>query len=369
MAKDYYEILGIKKGASDDEIKRAYRRLAHEYHPDKAGGNEAKFKEINEAYQMLSDKQKRQQYDQFGTTFEQAQAHGGAHGFEGFRDFSSFADAFDFFRQGNARRADSEYEDIDLGDILGGIFGRGGVRQKGGGRDIKVDVEITLEEAANGSRRTISIRKSVKCSECQGSGAQKGSAIKTCASCRGQGRVQETRGGGFFSFSRVVSCQECHGAGKKAEKRCPYCRGDGTAAETVKLDIEIPAGIEDGQTIRLSGQGEAGKHGKPDGDLYIEVHVLRHKHFVRQGDDILYEAEISFTQAALGDKISIPTMEGEIKLEIPAGIQSGTVIRVSGKGIQRSGRKGNLLVRVKIKTPSNLSRKAKQLLKELEGEI
>lgn len=357
MAKDYYEILGIKKSASDDEIKRAYRRLAHEHHPDKQGGNEAKFKEINEAYQALGDSQKRQQYDQFGSTFEQTQSQGGR-GFGGFSDFSSF----------------NGFEEFDLGDIFGGIFGGGPAggragQRSGRGQDVAVDMDITLEEAARGVKKEIHLRKNAVCSECGGSGAAKGSSVKTCDNCKGQGQIRQTRGGGMFSFSSVVVCPECHGTGKKPEKKCPKCGGDGVAKESVVLKVDIPSGIDNGETLEISGQGEVGAHGGRAGNLYINIHIPSHKYLKREGINLYYDLPISFTQAALGAKMDVPTLDGSVKLEIPSGIQSGTMISLKGKGIKRGRQQGDILVVVKVNIPKHLSRRAKELLEQLDKEL
>lgn len=366
MSKDYYEILGVSKTASQDEIKRAYRKLAHEFHPDK-GGDASKFKEVNEAYQVLSDPQKRAQYDRFGATFEQSRTAGGFSGFEGFRDFSTFAEAFG--QNGNA-----EFDFGDLGDIFSQVFG--GSRQAGRsrrqrGQDIAVDVEISLEEAAQGVEKDFNLYKGVVCPKCSGSGAEPGSAIKDCSRCKGRGQIEETRSAGFFSFSQVRVCPDCKGLGKKPERVCLKCGGDGRVKDYQIISVKIPAGIEDGQIISLRGQGEAGTHGSSPGDLYVTVHIRPSKFFKRQGDDLYYDLEISFTQAALGDKIEVPTLSESVELKIPEGVESGEMIRLKEKGLPHlHGRgRGDFFVRVKIKTPKRLSRKARQLLEELGGEL
>ncbi len=378
VPEDYYKILGVSKNASPDEIKRAYRRLAQQYHPDK-GGDPEKFKEINEAYQVLSDPQKRGQYDQFGTTFERAQAGGGAHGFEGFRDFSSFADAFDFFSGGTSGRAQrGQPESFGFEDIFEGIFGgrveRASSRAERGrrrGQDISVDVEISLEEAYRGLGKEINLRQAVRCERCGGSGAEPGSKVKQCPTCKGSGQVERRTSGGFFSFSQIVTCPECVGAGKKPEKACGQCGGDGRIREEKSLTVKIPAGIQDGQVISISGQGEAGTYGAPAGDLYAAVHVRPDPRFRREGDNLFYELPISFVQAALGDKIEAPTLSGWVKLKIPEGVESGTTIRLEEKGMPHLQRRGfgDMMVKVKIKTPKRLSKKAKELLEELKKEI
>ncbi|MDD5589965.1 MAG: molecular chaperone DnaJ [Candidatus Portnoybacteria bacterium] len=370
MARDYYEILGVAKNASADEIKKAYRRLAREYHPDK-GGDEKKFKEINEAYQVLSDPHKRSQYDQYGQTFEQARQGGGFSGFNGYRDFSSFADAFDFFNQ--SRQAEGREEDFgNLGDIFSGIFGSGR-RSRGKsrrGQDIGVDAEITLEEAYSGTTKEFNIYKTVACPKCQGSGAEPGSEIRTCSRCKGSGQVEETGRAAFFSFSQVRTCPECHGTGRKPEKNCSQCGGDGRIKEYKNISVMIPAGIDDGQVISLKGQGEAGSQGSPAGDLYLTIRLKPHKTFVRKGDEIFFDLEISFTQAVFGGKIEIPTLSGSVELKIPEGIESGAVIQLKGKGMNRLRARGSgdMLVKIKIRTPKNLNRRQKELFDKLKEE-
>jgi len=362
MSKDYYEILNISKNASPDEVKRAYRKLAHEFHPDK-GGNAEKFKEANEAYQVLSDPQNRAQYDKFGTTFEQAKAGGGFSGFNGFRDFSSYAEAF----SGN----NAEFDFGDLGDIFSQVFGGGrSGRRRQRGQDVAVDVEITLEEAAQGVEKEFNLYNGIVCPRCSGSGAEPGSAIKECQRCKGRGQFEETKNAGFFSFSQMRVCPECKGVGEKSEKLCAKCGGDGRVKDYKIISVKIPAGIQDQQVISLRGQGEAGVHGTASGDLYVTVHVKTHKIFKRQGDDLYYDLEISFTQAALGDKIIALTLFGPVELKIPDGIESGTVVRLSEKGMPRlHGRgHGDMLVRVKIKTPKKLSRSQKNLIEKLKEE-
>lgn len=369
MPKDYYDNLGVPKNASPDEIKRAYRKLAHQYHPDK-GGDPEKFKQINEAYQVLSDPQKRAQYDKFGAGFEQARAGGGFSGFGDFRDFSSYADAFDVFGR------EQEFNFSNLGDIFEQVFGSasgrsGGPRRKQRGQDISIDVEITLEEAGRGVEKEFNLYKGVACPKCGGTGGEPSSAVKECPRCRGKGQIEETRSAGFFSFSQVRVCPECRGSGKKPEKVCSQCGGDGRIKDYKTISVNIPAGIENGQVISLRGQGEAGLYGSAPGDLYLTVHIKPHKIFERKGDDLNLNLEISFTQAVLGDKIEIPTLYGTVQLKIPEGIESGTVIRLKDKGMPHlQGRgSGDMLVKIKIKTPKKISKKAKELLEELKKEL
>jgi molecular chaperone DnaJ len=374
MSKDYYNTLGVGKGATDDEIKKAYRKLAHQHHPDKPGGDEAKFKEVNEAYQVLSDKEKRDQYDQYGQTFEQAQSQGGGFsGFEGFRDFSSFAEGFDFnFGSGARRGGSSGFEDI-FGDIFSQA-GFGGGRQRGAkryrGEDIQVDVEITFSEMAEGIEREMELYKRVKCQKCQGEGMDPGTEKVECQTCQGEGQIKTNRRTILGTFQQVSVCPDCQGEGKIPEKKCKKCGGDGRVREYEKIKIRIPAGIKDGQTIRLENMGEAGEKGGEAGDLYVNVHILPDKRFSRDGDDIHSETKISFSQAALGDKISINTIGGEVKLKIPAGTQSGETFRLKGKGVKHLGHYGygDHYVKVQLETPTHLTYEQKELLERL-GEI
>lgn len=357
MGKDYYNILGVEKGASQDDIKKAFRKKAHQCHPDKANGNEAKFKEINEAYQVLGDPKKRGQYDQFGSSFENMQGNAG--GFDGFRDFSGAANGFNINMD-------------DLGDVFGGIgdifgFGGGGQRRQARGRDLQLLVNISFMEAVFGVEKDIAINKQVVCDRCNGNLAEPGTKIETCKACNGKGtttRVQRT----ILGNMRVNAvCQACRGEGKTYSKLCTKCSGKGTVMDRVSLKIKIPAGIDNNETIRLSGQGEAGEKGAPAGDLYLKVEVTPSSNFKRDGFDVKSEVDISFTQAALGDKIDIETVHGPVKLKIPAGAESGTVFKLRNKGIERLQQSGtgDHLVTVNIKTPRNLSRKQKELLKEL----
>ncbi len=371
MSKDYYNILGISKDASDDEIKKAYRKLAHQHHPDKKGGNEAKFKEINEAYQILSDKQKRGQYDQFGSAFDQA--GGGAQGFGGF-DFSGFSDAFSGGQGGVKFEFGGEGGGFE--DIFSSAFSGGGRAARGRqkGADIAVDVEISLEDASMGIKKEIEIYVSSACPKCGGNGAEPGSKINICKTCNGTGQVRKERKTILGTFAQVGVCEDCQGEGKKPEKNCRQCGGDGKVKASKTVKVKIPAGIADGQTIRLSGQGEVGFRPSSEksapGDLYITIHISRHPLFERKGDDIYYRLETNFSQAALGDNIEIPTLSGKVKLKIPSGIQSGKIIKLRGKGLShlRGWGKGDMFVIVQVKTPEKLSAKQKQLLNEMKKE-
>jgi molecular chaperone DnaJ len=371
MPKDYYNILGVAKGASDDEIKKAYRKLAHQHHPDKSGGNEAKFKEVNEAYQVLSDKEKRTQYDQYGQTFEQAQQQGGGFsGFDGFRDFSSYAEGFDFNFGGGGQGG---FSDI-FGDIFeqagfgGGAQGGRSRRRRQRGQDIQVDVEISFQEMADGIEREVELYKRVKCARCEGEGVEPGSKKVECGRCQGEGQIRTNRRTILGTFQQTSVCPDCQGEGKIPEKKCKKCGGDGRVREYEKIKVKIPAGIKGGQTIRLENMGEAGEKGGEAGDLYVNVHVATDKRFERDGDDIRSVAEISFSQAALGDKISVETIGGEVKLKIPAGTQSGEIFRLKGHGVKHLSRfgYGDHYVRIQVETPKTLTREQRELLEKLK---
>jgi len=370
MSKDYYEVLGVSRGASDQEIKRAYRKLAHKYHPDMGqGGNEAKFKEVNEAYQVLSDKEKRTQYGQFGQTFEQAQAQGGFHGFNGFRDFSSSTDAF----KTGQRTYNFDFSNLGgFSDIFSDIFGTRTRREQGvmRGFDIETNLSVSFKEAVFGATKEIRLYERIVCDRCKGKGYEPGSKMKTCPKCKGQGQIEHTRRTILGTFAQMSTCSECRGRGKVPEKRCKKCGGDGRVRDYQKIKIKIPAGVDNGQTIRLSDQGEVGERGGSSGDLYVIIQVQSHRDFEREGFNIKYELPISFTQAALGDKIEVPTLDGNVKLKIPAGTESGRIFRLRGKGIPiLHGRgRGDELVQVKVITPTRLSKKEKELLEELENE-
>jgi len=363
MSKDYYKILGVNKDASQEEIKRAYRLLAQKYHPDKAGGDEKKFKEINEAYQILSDDKKRTQYDQFGADFSSfAQGFGGQAGFAG--QGINFEDLFQgFSAQGG------DFSDI-FGDIFSTFGGRGRTRHyKTKARDISVDLELTLEDIYKGINKDIKLQKLIKCPVCRGSGRESGSSMRKCPTCKGSGEIHQTRRTFFGSFSQITTCSNCQGEGEIPEKICSKCHGKGVIKDAETTTISIPFGVDDGQIIKLEGQGEAGGKGEVPGDLYIRIHLKKHKYFIKKGDDIYYELLISFTQATLGDKIEIPTLEKKVNLKIPAGIQSGKLIRIRGKGLSRAaGGRGDQLVKIQVETPQKISQKAKELLEKLKDE-
>jgi molecular chaperone DnaJ len=368
MDKNYYDILGVSKGATNDEIKKAYRKLAHKHHPDKAGGDEAKFKEINQAYQVLSDDSKRQQYDQFGQTFDGAGRSSGGGGsagggFGGF-DFSGFQG---FGGQNGGFEFEGGFEDI-FADIFGSSRSAG--RRKSKGQDIQVDIEITFAEMIRGADKEVELYKRVACDHCHAEGNEPGSSKKTCSACGGAGKVRKTTNSFFGSFAQVITCPDCHGEGVVYEKKCSKCGGDGRVKESTKIKISIPAGIADGQSISVEGQGEAGGRGARSGDLYVAIHVKKHPKFVRKGDDILSTEEIPFSMAVFGGKIEIETVLEKLVLKIPAGTASGETFRIKNAGApDLHGRgTGSHLVTVVVKVPKNLSREQKNLLEKLQDQ-
>jgi molecular chaperone DnaJ len=365
--KDYYKILGVLKDASKDEIKKAYRALAHKHHPDK-GGEEKKFKEINEAYQVLGDDQKRAQYDQFGSAaFDGAGAGGpqGGYGPFGF-NFSGFNNATD----------DGRFGFDGFEDIFESFFGGGGGAAAGQGRkskrgsDIMIEAELSFEEAALGTKRSVNLYSFKECPKCSGSGVEQGSKLVKCKACNGKGKTEKLRKTMFGTIAQYVVCETCSGTGEVPEKVCSECSGEGRKKETRTEEIKIPAGIENGHTIKFDGRGNAGPRGSSAGDLYVKVKVADHKLFERRGSDIYYDREISFTQAVLGDKIDIPTLYGDLKLQIPSGTPSGRLLKISGKGAGKlhGVGHGDMYVRILIKTPKSVSKKAKKLLEELKEE-
>ena len=344
--RDYYEVLGVSRNATSDEIKKAYRKLARKYHPDANPGDkdaEAKFKEISEAYVVLSDPEKRAGYDRFGHAGADGQGFGG---FEGFGDFGGLGDIFEMF------------------------FGGGGrTRRRTGperGQDIRTDMEISLEEAAFGLEREVKVPRVETCGTCGGSGAAAGSTPKTCLACAGTGQVQFTQSTPFGRIVQSRTCDRCRGTGQVIEKPCPTCRGAGSVRKTRSIKVKVPPGVDNGSRLRLAGEGEAGTRGGPPGDLYVYIHVKQHKLFRREGDDLICEIPLSFVQAALGDEIDVPTLEGKEKLKIPEGTQPGTVFRIRGKGVPHlSGfGRGDQHVRIKVMIPGKLSEKQKELLRE-----
>jgi molecular chaperone DnaJ len=347
--RDYYEVLGVTRGASAEEIKKSYRKLAVKFHPDKNPGDKAaedKFKELGEAYEVLSDADKRAAYDRFGhQAFQQGGGFGGAGGMH---------DPFDIFREvfgaGRGGGGGGIFESI-FGDAMGGDGQERGGR--GRGSDLRYDMRITFEEAARGVEKEIEIAKLQPCDTCQGSGAEPGSKVSTCATCGGQGQVAVTRG--FFNIAQT--CPRCRGAGQMIDKPCHACRGDGRVEKTTKIKIKIPAGVEDGTRLRSSGQGEGGVRGGPSGDLYVVLHVEAHDIFQREGTDLFCSVPISFAKAALGGEVKVPTLEGSAVLKVPAGTPSGKTFRLRSKGLPEvHGRGiGDLHVKLYVEVPTKLN--------------
>ena len=348
MAKrDYYEILGVERSADEREIKKAYKRLAMKFHPDRNPDNpesEEKFKEAKEAYEILSDAQKRAAYDKFGHAgVDPNQAGPG-----GFGGGADFGDVF--------------------GDIFGDIFGGGRRSQRAArGSDLRYNMELTLEEAVRGVSKEIKVPTLVECDECHGSGARTGTSAQTCPTCHGSGQVQMRQG--FFAVTQA--CPHCHGKGKIITDPCRKCHGDGRVQKTKTLSDKIPAGVDTGDRIRLAGEGEAGEFGAPAGDLYVQVHVKEHPIFVRDGNNLYCEIPISFTTAALGGEVAVPTLDGRVMLKIPVETQTGRMFRLRGKGVRslRSGAEGDLLCKAVVETPVKLSDEQKELLKQLEDSL
>ncbi|MBU0597063.1 molecular chaperone DnaJ [Patescibacteria group bacterium] len=367
MGKDYYKILNVEKGSSNDEIKKAFRKLAHQYHPDKKDGDEKKFKEVNEAYQVLGDEKKREQYDQYGSSFDQQGGFGSGASWE---DFMNATRGGGGFGGGNVN-----FDGVDLGDIFGDLFGFGGGRSRGGrsqrrGTDIQIDVQLSFEEAVFGIEKEIKLTKNNACDVCSGSGAEPGSDFETCKKCGGQGQVQQVQRTMLGNMQTVVTCPDCQGQGKLAKNKCKHCGGLGMNRSESVYKIKIPAGIDDGQSIRLEGKGEHAGSGSVAGDLYVLVHVRSDKRFERRNFDIFTEAKINYPQAVLGDTIEIETVDGKKQLVIEAGTQSHQNIRLKGRGIPHvngSGR-GDQFVKVIVEVPKKVSKKVKKLLEELKSE-
>ncbi|MCM0648832.1 molecular chaperone DnaJ [Clostridium swellfunianum] len=353
--KDYYEVLGLQKGASDDDIKKAFRKLAIKYHPDKNQGDkeaEEKFKEINEAYQVLSDPEKKVNYDQYGTADFNGGGFGGG-GFD-FNDMGGFGDIFESF--------------------FGGGFSSG--RRRNGperGADIEYNLSLTFEEAVFGVEKEISVTKQERCETCSGSGAKPGTHPKTCDKCGGSGQVRVQRNTPLGSFVSVNTCDKCGGKGKLVSDPCPTCRGTGKERKNRKIKINVPAGVDTGNVIPLRGHGEHGANGGPPGDLYVNIKVAAHPQFKRKGFDIYIDRHISFAKATLGCELKVPTVDGEVKYDVPAGTQPGTVFRLKGKGVPRvnSSGRGDQYVNIIVDVPKSLNEKQKEALKmfmEASGE-
>ena len=374
MSKNYYDILGVQKNVTADEIKKAFRKLAHEHHPDKQSGNEAKFKEINEAYQALGNEEKRKQYDQFGQTFNNGQGfNAGGFGGQGFnwQDFAKQYGGTQGFR------TNINFEDFDLGDVFGDFFGGGRKTRRRSshsetGEDIEIQIIIDFKEAVFGAEKFIVLEKQDMCDRCSGSGNEPGSKIITCPECKGAGEVRQIQRTIFGVFATASICNTCSGTGKKPEKFCSKCHGQGRVKDKKEIKISIPAGIDEGQQIKISGQGNAGFKASRAGDLFISFRIMPDQHFKRDGQNILSQTEINMADAALGAKVEVETVDGTVILKIPEGTQSGKIFILKEKGVpelNRSNRRGDHLVEVIVRTPAKLSRRQKKLLEELKEEL
>lgn len=358
MAKNYYDVLGVDKSAKKEDIKKAFYKLASKYHPDK-GGDAEKFKEINEAYQVLSDEKKRKEYDTYGQTFNGQGPMGGNWG-QGFGGFN----ASDF--------ADMQFDFSDLGDIFGDMFGGGfggGTRTKRG-RDISLEIDVTFKESVFGTERNVLINKISTCSVCEGTGAKKGSEMVTCTTCNGQGKVHDVRKTFMGSFQTIRTCEVCHGKGKIPKEHCHECRGAGVLNAREEVHIEVPAGIGNGEMIRMTGMGEAISGGQT-GDLYVKIHVQADKIWKREGNDLTIKHSIKLTDALMGVKQSIEGLDGPIDIDIPAGVSAGEILRVKSRGVPHvhdKTKRGDVLVKLDIAMPKKLSKKAMELVEKMKEE-
>ena len=351
--KDYYEILGVDRSASKEDVKKAFRKLASKYHPDKKTGDEAKFKEVSEAYSVLSDEKKRAEYDTYGRSFSGA----GQQGFGGF-NWGGF--------QGGTNGVEFDLGDIfeNFGDIFGGGARSGGQKR---GRDISIDLELSFKESVFGATRKVLLTKNNTCKTCDGSGAAPGTEMTTCSTCNGNGKIRETRQSVLGNFTTVRACQACSGRGQIPKESCADCKGNGIVRSEEEIEINVPAGIENGEMIRMTGRGEGIKTGIP-GDLYVKVHVAPHKTIHRDGAHLTTVLPVKLTDALLGATYTVETLDEPVKLKIPAGIKSGELLRVKGKGVPQGGIRGDFLVKIVIDIPHKLSRRAKKLVEDLREE-
>ncbi len=353
--KDYYQVLGVERGATQDDIKKAFRKLASQYHPDKKTGDEAKFKEVSEAYSVLSDQKKRAEYDTYGRAFNGAGAGAGNGGFGG----------FDWSQMGGFGGQGMEF---DLGDLFES-FGFGGRQQARRGHDISIDIELNFSEAVFGVTRTVVLGKNSTCDTCDGSGAEPGTETTNCNTCNGQGKIRETRQSVLGTFQTVRECATCHGRGKVPKEKCKECRGEGVLKKNEEIEIKVPAGIENGEVIRMSGRGEAIQNGQA-GDLYIKLHVRSDDTVRRQGNDLVSTLSLKLSDALLGSTQQVATLDGDEEIKVPAGVKHGETIRIKNKGVPtgRGNSRGDFLVKVEIVLPQKLSRKARKLVEELKEE-
>ena len=363
MAKDYYTTLGIQKNASKEEVKKAFHKMAHKYHPDKKEGDEAKFKEVNEAYQVLSDDKKRAQYDQFGSNFNQASGgyqgqQGGFSGFEGF-DFSGFQNG-----------GGAEFDFGNLNDIFSDFFtgGMGGSAQARRGRDISTEIQISFSDSVFGANRKILINKVSNCATCQGSGAKPGTKMETCKKCNGQGHIRENKRSFLGTISTNKLCEECLGSGEVPHEKCATCHGAGVMRREEEISLAIPAGIRDGEMIRMTSMGEAVAKGTA-GDLYIKINVAAHPVFRREGNDLAMNLNLKLSDALLGTEYKIQTLDGEVNVKIPEGVTIDEILRVKGKGVPSAkNKRGDLLIKLNIKLPNKLSHKSREIIEKLKEE-
>ncbi len=360
MAKNYYDTLGVAKGATQDDIKRAFRKLAHRYHPDKSGGDEAKFKEVSEAYAVLSDEKKRREYDTYGQAFPGGPSAGpgqAGNPFGGF-DFSQFQQGFG-----------GDGVEFDFGDLFGDIFGgRGGRSRAPRGRDISIDIEVPFKDAIFGTDRTVLLSKVSACELCKGTGAKPGTELETCKTCNGTGQVHEVRRSILGQFTSVRPCTACHGTGKIPKEKCPECKGHGVHRKEEEIKIKVPAGIENGEMIRLPGQGEAIQGGMT-GDLYVKVHVKPHPVFRREGANLVMQLPVKLTDALVGTTVTIDTVEGKkLEVKIPVMKRAEELLRVRGKGVPEGTSRGDLIIRLEVAMPQKLSAKAKKAIEDLKSE-
>lgn len=356
MAKEYYETLGLQKGATKDEVKKAFRKLASKYHPDKQTGDEAKFKEISEAYAVLGNEKKKAEYDTYGHSFNGAngggQQQGGAGGFN-WSDFQQAAGQGGF--------------EFDMNDIFGDVFGGGGRQRQSRGRDISIDIQLQFQDAVFGVTRKVLLTKNSTCEECAGTGGKKGTEMVTCTTCNGQGKVREVRQSLMGQVQTVRECNICQGRGTVPKEVCGHCAGSGVARKEEEIEINIPAGIQDGEMIRMTGRGEAIPNGSA-GDLYIKIHVSGHKTIKRDGSTLLSDLHVKLSDALLGNVYKVETLDGSVDIKIPAGITHGEKLRIKGKGVPQGNSRGDFMVKIIIDLPQKLSRKARKLVEELKEE-
>ena len=351
--KDYYTILGLEKGAPKEEVKKAFRKMAAKYHPDKKTGDEEKYKEITEAYAVLSDDKKKAEYDTYGRSFSGGNGGGGGFSWQDFQGQGGFGGGQSF--------------EFDLNDIFQNFGFGGGRQQTARGRDISIDINLKFEESIFGVTRKVLITKNNICSECDGSGAKKGTSLDTCSTCGGQGKIRENRQSVMGSFTTVRECSTCHGTGKVPKERCGRCAGAGVVRAEEEISIKVPAGIQNGEVIRMTGRGEAIQNGQP-GDFYIKVHVEPHPVIKREGSTLTTKLPIKLTDALLGATYNVETLDGTVSIKIPAGIVHSELIRIRDKGVPVERGRGDFMVKISIETPKKLSYKARKLVEELKGE-